>query len=576
MPKATGLQFFRKRQSLANLEFERPQSLSSVYEAVKQAALGIEERLSMLEMSFYGPGKHIEEEVKKWLPQIEAVIKPARYTELSCRRQVVDITERVHNAADKLMVDMHCLSAVHECVRKILTTLRLGFSDMILVIQKLLSYTNKYMLSFSAPLGDSYLETATNYEKQRQELSQAIQVNVDNITEMADKFERDELHINHFDYWVKTVAERCDCMHASILMAFPAACENIRNVCADIRKWLEADSSYSTYLMFDIEALESQRETQTRKVRDLQVKVCNTEYKVKVIKKDITDCDEELVRVSSKEKELQQEESYLMVAHHDVLFDLEIKDFRIEDMKRQSTKNNSREFNEAYERLLSEINALKDKKPAIDRKLGDINKKMAWIREKQEKARQRSSQLEDAKTDLRHAKKTARKAEVELERVETCLTKVKDIHRIKTSPETLKKIFHKLPFTPRKLNASKKTDKLERACRITAAWVEGDWVKLYRSLPFYPARGEETVGADIDNIFKTYMRHTVEEQAKQALCRWRRMHTRAKLEDLVDTLHEIRRRDIVDKIEEDFNARKKPHIQTPLVRTVHFPKLPVR
>ncbi len=102
-------------------------------------------------------------------------------------------------------------------------------------------------------------------------------------------------------------------------------------------------------------------------------------------------------------------------------------------------------------------------------------------------------------------------------------------------------------------------------------------MRLYRVLPFYPARGEETVGGDIDNIVQNHMRHNVEEQAKQALARWRRMHTRDKVEDLTNALLEIRRKDIVDKIQMVLSVKSSSSfVDTVFVRTVHFPKLPVK
>lgn len=60
----------------------------------------------------------------------------------------------------------------------------------------------------------------------------------------------------------------------------------------------------------------------------------------------------------------------------------------------------------------------------------------------------------------------------------------------------------------------------------------------------------------------------------QSLTRWRRMHTRACVDDLKKALLSVKRKDIVDLIEEDITKRaSKPSIPSPAFRTVRFPKV---
>ena len=100
-------------------------------------------------------------------------------------------------------------------------------------------------------------------------------------------------------------------------------------------------------------------------------------------------------------------------------------------------------------------------------------------------------------------------------------------------------------------------DKLEKACRVTAQSIEKEWIPLYRMLPFHPPRGEENLRVDIDDIITNFMRENQEVQARQALLRWRRVHTRATLEDLTNTLMYMKRRDIVEKIAEELSKKSK-------------------
>ena len=119
------------------------------------------------------------------------------------------------------------------------------------------------------------------------------------------------------------------------------------------------------------------------------------------------------------------------------------------------------------------------------------------------------------------------------------------------------------------------TDILEKALRLIANHIDGDWMKLYRELPFYPPRGDVTINVDIDDIASTYMRHTVEEQARQCLARWRRMHTRATLDDIRTALTAINRKDLVDRLEERLPPSRRCQTEPKQFRTVHFPKLMV-
>jgi hypothetical protein len=53
------------------------------------------------------------------------------------------------------------------------------------------------------------------------------------------------------------------------------------------------------------------------------------------------------------------------------------------------------------------------------------------------------------------------------------------------------------------------------------------------------------------------MRENQEFQAKQALLRWRRVHTRATIDNLTKTLMFMRRRDIVEKINDELTKKSK-------------------
>ena len=54
----------------------------------------------------------------------------------------------------------------------------LGFKEDTAHLERLRDFMHKYCNSFSGSEGESYMETATNYEKQRKDLEQAISINL--------------------------------------------------------------------------------------------------------------------------------------------------------------------------------------------------------------------------------------------------------------------------------------------------------------------------------------------------------------------------------------------------------------
>ena len=73
---ATGLPFYRKKQSLDSLANERPQNLQSVYNIVRENLALVQEHVAMLEHAYYGPGGSLDTEVSgnTWLRKEEWVV----------------------------------------------------------------------------------------------------------------------------------------------------------------------------------------------------------------------------------------------------------------------------------------------------------------------------------------------------------------------------------------------------------------------------------------------------------------------------------------------------------------------
>ncbi|XP_050419080.2 reticulocyte-binding protein homolog 1 [Patella vulgata] len=576
MAKRTALEFYRKRQTVESLATERPQSLKSVYDIINSSIAGLEERLDMLMTSYYGSDETLDNQLKRWLPLVNTVLRQGKAMELVSKEQIEEFYIKHDNLLERSPFCQDNLDEFYDVINHIIENVNDGFSPMASSVEELVGFMAKYLRSFSTADGDRYLETCTNYEKQKTDLERAILLNIKNIFLMLQKFEEECLTINHFDYISKELAERHGCIHTPILIVFPTACENIRNAFTGIRKWLTADASYVEYLEHDYIDLEQKRELQLREFKELQFKVSSFEYKFKSLQKEINQIGSELNRLKPKEQAIDKNEKQLSTVHKSVSVDLEIKLFRLTEMKQTTPRDRNRQFKEQLERLNTEINLLKDQRPKLDRSITDIQSKKSWIAERKMDKAEKERLLEEVKVERRKVKKLSRKCEVEIQRINECLQRLKSVKTKKTSEEILRKIFHNLPTVSRNIQSNRgKIDKIDRAFNIVARYIDGDWTKLYWQLPFYPARGEETKRQDIEDIIQNCVRHTAEDEAKLGLAKWRRLHTRVTMATLTDALSVIKRKDIVDQIKKELKPSPKRLVNPKLYRTVHFPDIPV-
>ena len=120
---------------------------------------------------------------------------------------------------------------MYELLDKVRSAVRQGLADDGALLGRLRQFMGRYCQSFSGPEGQCYMETATNYEKQRRELEQAVAVNLCNVPLMVDMFEREALKIHQFDFVMREAGEKAGCAQVALLLVFPAACHHVRNAC---------------------------------------------------------------------------------------------------------------------------------------------------------------------------------------------------------------------------------------------------------------------------------------------------------------------------------------------------------
>jgi hypothetical protein len=399
MPPATGLQFYRKKQTIDQLALERPQSLPIFRSCVLKALVAVDRRIDLLQQSYYGPENDIEQEIKRWLGPLSKVLKESKITYLLCKTQLDDAVAKFKRSeGDPTMVvdfDKEAIRTVIDIVERVTQYLKTGFADIIRDLKLISEYMSKYCLSFSSTEGDLYLDTAVNYERQRQEFSEAINFNLDDIINMAEQFETKGMQIQELGFVARDLAARCKAAHAPFLVIIPQAFENLRHVVTGMRKWIEADEGYSDFIKFDIDEMEIKRDNQDKIVRDMQIKCSNCDHKLKTAKRYLVDITAEVNSFKNREALLTKERDDLISENKDVLVDLDIKVFRKEEMKARFDTLSDFEL-EKFHQLDSEIEELNEKRPQIEKKLHDLNKKLELIRDRKDTMAKREHEVDDA------------------------------------------------------------------------------------------------------------------------------------------------------------------------------------
>lgn len=400
MPPATGLQFYRKRQTIDQLALERPQSLQIFRECVAKALIAIERRIELLQQSYYGPENNIEQEINKWLVPLSKVLRENRITYFLCKTQLDDAVARFRKSeGDPTMVvdfDKASLAIVIDTVDRVLQYLKTGFADIIKDLKMIGEYMWKYCLSFSGEEGDVYLDTAVNYEKQRKEFYKAVLFNLDDIVNMAEQFETKGMRVQELGFVARDYAERCKATHAPFLVIIPQAFENLRNSVSGLRMWLEADECYVDFIKYDVAELEAKKETQEKQLRDLQVKCSNCEHKLKTAKRLLADVTSEVNSFHTREINLCKEKEVLEKESKEFHSDMDIKVFRKKEMNRRIDDLSDYERNELIQ-LEKDIEELNEQKPFVEKKIDDVYRKLDVILERKELMWRKEKDVEDAK-----------------------------------------------------------------------------------------------------------------------------------------------------------------------------------
>ena len=441
----TALAFYRKSQNLDSLNLERPKSIETVRSAVRSATDDLLHTLTFLERSYYegmGCDGYISTSYKAILP----VMKEMEVSYIHAAYQVPEIHEnlKLTNKHGEFIynVDTEALENLNRINQNVLDYLPSKFQNYIDSVKHIVETIEKYCLSFHTGDSDLYMESAYHYEAKAKEFKEAIQIHIGNIKDMGESYRcKKGLGVRHFGLYVNEIARRNDVGLLPFLLAIPQACENIRNCCRAIIKWIETDEQYALFISHDIADLEKKKESEKVKIKTLHEELYLVEHKIKTSKHNMELLKDEISKLRPKEVKLTEE---LTMAEKNLKF-LEMDLNNLKKQQVEIRKSASSELTE-YSQIAEEILLLQlEKIPAAKAQVENAEHRIKWLVQKRENNDTLKKEYRSSKQRMIELNTLISKHSEELNRINKYLKELKRILANKTSQESMKKIFHEMP-----------------------------------------------------------------------------------------------------------------------------------
>ncbi len=423
-------------------------------------------RLKKLEKAFYGKARTPLEEIQKWVEPIQNILGSVHMRRITSVLHVNDIIRISADPRRTFEMDMYNLNKLKECVRKIRTTVPDKFSDMVLELKAVLHYLDQYCLSFYDPDDGMYLETAAHYERNRQEMKQAIQESLTMIGNLAEAFVSRDLHISDFTSFGVELARKGQCSSLPFLVLFPESCECIRNVCSAMSAWLSWDASYVVFLRNDMGDLEREKDDKIRVMRDSQQQFHQLGFRLKQLQTEHDKKKEELERLRSKEDDLTIEEEVLIMETNDIQLDIEMKEYRREELVRNAATLHPQVLYERYSELSEDLRDLKLRLPYAKRELAAVRHKLGWLGSKRQELKLIETKLAEVSKEMERIDQLRQEHELEHDQASTSLELARKIHLRKSSTDSLEKIYHQRPVEVNKSRLPGQGGKNGKAIRV--------------------------------------------------------------------------------------------------------------
>ncbi|KAL3876184.1 hypothetical protein ACJMK2_034055 [Sinanodonta woodiana] len=544
---------------LESLEKRSPSSLRQVRSLLASEIKTVKKKLTRLERAYYGVGKNLDYEVEKYLMPIKGAMRGVMCSMLSSAKSIEGVLKSAMDP-DKYKGDPDDIVLLKEVYQKVQNYVPVKFTEIVKICYKMMQFLEKYCISFYDPERDGKLETAMHYEEQIKLWTKSVKESLEKIETLGQQFKKGEINYHVFSTPVASYCQRQECESVPFLLLFADACTSVRTALSIMLSWIKSDENYASYLENDIKDYERQRLKQMKLMREAREKYHSAIYKLNQVDMEHGRMDSEMNHLREKKDAMEVEERHLADLSKELMLDKEFKEGRRE-MLQAKLRDEAEELDEqdkdgiqiTLDILEDEIRSINERHPLIARQLNAVQHKLDWIKGKKSIADRMLQEIEQCRAEVMETEGDKVKREAEYTTIEQTLETARRLHMYKCSSDILERIFYGLPLvsrhTKQTIIQNGTEDALDKACEVVIENIHLDWMNLYRRLPFFPKRGSETIEKDIACISIEGARGPKKNVVVVALSRWRRHHTRARVDDLLQGLKAIRRFDIVRTID---------------------------
>ncbi|CAF1240182.1 unnamed protein product [Adineta steineri] len=420
---------------------------------------------------------------------------------------------------------------------------------------------------------DEYVETAYTYEKSRWTHIFQVNKSLKIVSEMQQRIEDQKgIFISSLSKECQELAVRCDCTSLSYIFALPECYIEARRAVAALRTWLNEDTKYTSFIQTSLKVLDDKYVNAKKDFEFGKAHLSHVEHRIDAFQLQLNKTEQEN---DINTKKLEELEERLDVKEREYLskrLTCEVYEDQLKKMLQQAEESNDGVDNRlSIERFQQEIKQFSRELPKLKSQMETVKGRIDFFKQRKQELATMRTENKRLQQEVQAALEEKILKENEFNRVISCRDIMRNIFRCRSTNDLPQKIFYSLPLRSKRVGETNNDD-LAKAMRLASNNIGRDWTRLYWELPFYPARGQEEISKDIEYIDDKYHRGDVfQAQATDALNKWRRLHTRAVLDDLVQALRKARRLDIVHTIErrilkpkhsitdihEDIDPRKK-------------------
>ena len=433
---------------LKQLDSHPPASLKDVRTLLSAEIKSVQKKLTRLERAYYGVGKSLSHDVKKFATPIKILIRMLGYFELPSTK-LIEVAIKNGSDPKRYKGDPENVALLKEAYSKVQSFVPGRFKDVAEICERMVAVMEKYLISFYDPASEIEVETASHYETQIRSWKKTIKENLVNIHGLITQFKDRGIHFSMFSSPVATFCQRNECDLVPFLLLFAEACTNIRTSLSIITQWIKCDENYAVFLQNDVRDLEHQKDEHLKVMREAREKYHSSVYKVNQAELEYTKMLADYENSKEKGTANEIEEMFLASRLNELENDMDFKEGRREELKKNPDELDTDTLTITIENLTDEIRFLKEQLPGVKRQLAVAKHRREWMAEKRAQIEKVEKEIAQLQSDVKDAEIIKTQRESEFETIENTLELARRLLLLKCSSDSVEKIFYEIPITAR-------------------------------------------------------------------------------------------------------------------------------